>query len=173
MSWFLLWNHGKSSSRIYVHIGLTTQSNESTSARLCRYWNVIHVFQVWLACHITPPIRARLVMGAALWDIQGSMRSVVAIKIPIVLPSLRACAHSISPFLSCNYPSWTMFAELGTSVPPRYWLGILVIWLSPMTPGISEIGWGWTSSRVSITAWPPAFSISNYTFSNRPHPSRY
>ena len=49
--------------------------------------------------------------------------------------------------------SWTMFAESGISVPYRYWLNILALGLSRTTDDSSEIWWGWTSSRVTISVY--------------------
>ena len=103
-------------------------------------------------------------MRAASRDIPSFFERIGAITILVAPQWIRAHPSCMSPLLSCICTSSMICAKYSISVPYRYWLNILSLGLCRMTLDCIEIGWSWTSFRVTIT-----ICIHTYPF---PAPSR-
>jgi len=112
-------------------------------------------------------------MCATSCEISRRRRCLGAIRMLVSPQSMWAQMLCISPFLSRIWTSWMMCAESGVSVLHRYRPNIPALRLSRMTLGFREIWWGWTSSKVAISACPPNFSIPSSILSNLPRHARY
>jgi len=119
-----------------------------------------------------PSVRPRVVTCTVWCDICRHLRILGAWKMLVAPQSIIAHMHHILPFLSHICSSWIMCAESSISVLHRYSPNILALWLSRTTVDFSEIQWGWTSSRVAISACAANFSVPSSVTSNLPHRAR-
>jgi len=97
----------------------------------------------------------------------------MAIMMLVAIQLKRALMHCIFPVLSSNCASWMMCAECSISLPHRHRCNILGIRCSGMPLNLNEMQWGWTSSRVAISACAPNFPISSSIWSNLHLLARY